>query len=114
MQTRFPSLVVGVKSVGLLSRLTYRGARAPVPAQNASMKLFDTVFAGVPGDPAQAERIRAQKRSVIDAVAGELGALTSRVPASDRPKIEAHLERLRAIELRLGSEKAPTGCSPAA
>jgi hypothetical protein len=111
--TRFPSLVMGVKSGGSLGRLSYRGAKDPIPPQNDPKKLFDQVFEGVTGDTAAADRLRVQQRSVMDAVGADLQALQRRVPAEDRAKIDAHLERLRAAEQRLAATKAVAGCTPA-
>jgi len=112
--TKYPSMVLGVKSGGANGRLSYRGPKDPVPPQNDPVKLFDSVFAGVTGDAGSADKIRLQHKSVIDAVAGELQTLDRRLPSDDRMKLQAHLERLRALETRLAVSAPVAGCKPTA
>lgn len=112
--TRDPSLVLGVQSGGHLARLSYRGAKDPVPPRSDPKNLFDYITAAIPtmpGNTAAADRLRAQRKSVLDGVLEELRDLEGRLPAEDKPKIQAHLTRLRDLEMRLASSsKVVTGC----
>jgi hypothetical protein len=89
------------------SRLDYKG----IPGERDPYAAFDRLFAGIaPSMPGQmgpdpkAERIRAQKQSVIDQVLRELTVLqTTSISQADKDMLEAHLEGIRGIERRLQS-----------
>jgi len=83
----------------------WRAAGQPLPVVNNPRTVFDTVYANVTDgtpDPA-ADRRRAERRSVLDNVSGDLSTLQSRLPASDRARFEAHLEAVRGLEQRLSA-----------
>jgi hypothetical protein len=76
-------------------------------------KMFDQLFGGaaaaMPGsgtmpDPAANERLRMQKRSIIDALKGDFAELDTKVAREDKLKISAHLDSVREIERRLSSD----------
>ena len=129
--TRFRTLELGVRVIDaeVRGRLSYLGASQPVPPMESPYDAFDRLFAGVrppptgggtvpPGptgpapDPA-AERLRAERRSVLDFVVAELGAVRPRIGADDRTRLDAHLESIRDIERRLGPVSPPPGGGPA-
>jgi hypothetical protein len=83
------------------SRLSYRGANEPVTPLEDPAEMFDYIFGNVTLDPAQAEKIRAGRQSVIDAVAGDLISLQGKLRGDERDKMDAHLDNLRALEHRL-------------
>jgi hypothetical protein len=68
-------------------------------------RAFDRIFtdgivsAGT--DPKIAERLRNERKSVLDLVSDDLGKLKTRLGGQDRLRMEQHLEALRSIELRL-------------
>lgn len=101
VKTKFPSLVLGVKAGGHLARLSYRGPRDAVPPNSDPMKTFESLFGDLIEDPAARTRMRVEQKSVIDRVLGDLKSLETRVSSSDKHKIASHVERLRALELRL-------------
>ena len=71
---------------------------------------FERVFgAGAGGDTARAS-LHARRQSILDVIARDTGALTSRLPAADRPRFEQHLATVRALEAEL---VAPTVCGDA-
>jgi hypothetical protein len=118
--TRFESLVTGVRSGGGLGRLSYRAAREPVPAENDPAvlftRLFDGAAAGAPGAPTGGTNLaalRAERKSVIDALYPQLRALQMRVGADDRRKIDAHLAHLRTMEGRLQAAAPSAATAPA-
>lgn len=102
-ETAFRSLEFGVQTGGanIWSRMCYSGPDAPVPPEDDPYKMHERLFADVGKDLAELERIRAQQKSVIDVVRGDLDRLQSRVATEDVRKIDAHLEAIRAIERRL-------------
>ena len=95
------------------------GARAEARLRDDPQAVFDELLAGRGSEPAPTpslgERIRSQRGRVLDSVAGSYVALSSRVSADDRLRLEAHAERLRDLETRLAGAPemlAPT-CDPA-
>jgi hypothetical protein len=122
--SRFRSLELGVQVIDaeVRGRVAYLGASQPLPPMESPYDAFDRLFAGgnpapgptpAPGQPVatdpRAERLRAQRRSVLDFLGQELGAVRAWVGADDRARLDAHLESVRDIERRL----APTGSGPA-
>jgi hypothetical protein len=113
--TRFRTLELGVRvtDAEVRGRLSYAGPNQPLPPMDNPYDVFDRLFAGArppagsgPVDPA-AERLRAERRSVLDFVQQELGAVRGAIGADDRIRLDAHLESVRDIERRLGPAGAP-------
>lgn len=116
--TRFRSLELGVRVIDaeVRGRVSYLAANQPVPPMESPYDVFDRLFAGARppaagGDPTL-DRLRAERRSVIDFLKNELGAVRGAVGADDRPRLDAHLESVRDIERRL--EPVMNGTMPAA
>jgi hypothetical protein len=117
-QTKFASLQLGTQ-VGVDRRgapVNYISSRGPGQGlfpENSPYKAFDRLFQDVAapgsGDPAALERLRAQRRSMLDVVRAELGELRCALGAAERPKLDAHLEALRELE----RNRAATGGSGA-
>ncbi|MBL4683735.1 MAG: DUF1552 domain-containing protein [Nannocystaceae bacterium] len=75
---------------------------------------FERLFADLdaPPDPTAADRLRASRGSVLDAVAEQYAAVAARASTADRIRLEAHAARIRELELRLGQPGgAGIGCS---
>jgi len=105
--TPFRTLELGVQVVDaeVRGRISYLGASQPVPPIESPYDAFDRVFAAVkppstPTDPAM-ERLRAQRRSVLELVREELTDARTRASTADRIKLDAHTESIRDIERRL-------------
>jgi hypothetical protein len=112
----FASLEVGVQPFGpgakggTMQHMCYAGSNQPIPSEGSPYKLFDRLFGAVPtGDEGAFDRIRSERRSVIDVVRRELATLSGKVGTDDRLKVESHLEAVRAIERRLES-RPPSSC----
>lgn len=107
--TAFKTLELGVQVIDaeVRGRLSYLGASQPLPPLESPYDAFDRVFAGVsPAGPAPApagpmDRLRAQRRTVLELVREDLAAVRARVGASDRLKLDAHLTSVQDIERRL-------------
>jgi Protein of unknown function (DUF1552) len=114
--TDFASLEVGVQPFGpgakggTMQHMCYAGSNQPIASEGNPARLFDRLFGADPNATDGAyERLRAERRSVMDAVRHEVASLGRLVPAAERKKLEAHLEGVRAIERRLES-RPPDGC----
>jgi len=81
------------------------------------LKLFADVFGGVASgapDPA-VDKLRAQRRSVLDFVGGYVDRFRTRLGAEDKAKLDAHLDAIRTIEKRLDYVAPVAACTkPAA
>jgi hypothetical protein len=114
--TDFASLEVGVQPFGpgakggTMQHMCYAGSNQPVAAEASPARLFDRVFGADPnaGDGAY-QRLRAERRSVLDLVQRDVAGLVRTVSTADRQKLESHFEGVRSIERRLES-RPPEAC----
>ncbi len=116
---RIPSIqstAYGPSSLGLpsFSVMSYSGVPGPLngamfPTYDAP-GLFNSLFvdenAGL--TPAQIAAKTAMNKSVLDRVTADLNRLSALVPASQKPKLDAHLAGIQALEKSL----QPTGPTP--
>ncbi len=121
-EAKFPSLQFGVQTLrfyaaNYLSYVSYSGPLKPVPCEDDPAKMFSRVFSDVgngtamPGAMAAQDERLARRKSVLDFVGTEFTQLAPGLPADDRAKIQAHLDKIREIERRLAISSAPTaGC----
>jgi hypothetical protein len=106
-ETPYKSLEFGVQTGGasVWSRMSYAGSNQPLAPEDSPQAMFDRLFADYDVDASELERLKAQRQSVIDLVKGDLDSLLVRHgSASDKLKIEAHLDSIRAIEMRNQAE----------
>jgi hypothetical protein len=102
------SLQLGVRATenDVQGRISYAAAGMPLPPLATPLDVYKRVFenflppATTPDEDA-AKALLAQRRSVLDAVAGEFAALNSRLSAQDRQTLDAHLTLVRDVERRL-------------
>ncbi|MDQ3033192.1 MAG: DUF1552 domain-containing protein [Myxococcota bacterium] len=64
-------------------------------------RVFDRLFGDLTGGEEAAARLRAERRSVLDAVRGEVTRVRRELPEGDRDRMDAHLEGLRDLETRI-------------
>jgi hypothetical protein len=100
-ETRFRSLELGARpSAGL----SYNGPDSLNPPESSPARLFDRVFGGgfrLPGsDPIPDPRLRL-RRSVLDAVMDDSRRLRDRLGATDKIRLEQHLDGVRELEGRI-------------
>ncbi len=105
-QTKFSSIEFGVNVYGanVGSRISYRGPAQPIPPENDPVAGFDRLFDGFAADPDAALRRIAERKVVLGAVGEDYQKLIKKVGTADRIKLQAHLDAVRDIEMRLGSE----------
>lgn len=110
-ETKLPSLELGVQ-VGRADnwgRMCYRAADQPLPPEDDPAAVYSRVFAELHTDPAVLERLRRRRASILDAVGGEYERVSQRLGSADRQRLEAHLESVREIELRLSRQAVVEG-----
>jgi hypothetical protein len=92
------------------------GSSQPTPlwAQSspaiAFMDYFGSAMTGM--TTSQIARAAAENKSVLDFAAGGLSSLQSQVPASQLPKVQAHLAAIRQLETSLVASAAAPACTP--
>jgi hypothetical protein len=91
------------------------GPAQPIPCELDLYALYERVFGTSTGnsaaDQAKALRRLTQRKSVLDAVAGDLEALQKRLGPNERQKIDIHLTALRDFENRLSSSTGPVSAA---
>jgi hypothetical protein len=116
--TRLRSLELGVQvgEADNRSRMSYLGADQPVPPETSPLNAYNRLFGGDGASPLALARLRARRRSVLDAVRGQLAKVEARVGASDRARLDAHATAIRGIEDRLdaATNQTPACLNPAA
>jgi hypothetical protein len=100
------SLVLGADTAGGVT-LSYRGGKAVAPIASPA-SAFSTAFGGIstapttPGGPMTSPDAAAKRRkSILDTVSTEIRDVQGRVGASEKAKLEAHLDSIRALEDKL-------------
>ena len=93
------------------SRISYTGKNEPVHPIEDPKKAFDKMFGSFTKGPDEAAKLRAQKQSVLDVVAKDIGRLKAKLPSEDKAKIDVHLSHIEAIEQKLNQNTQIT-CNP--
>lgn len=100
-ETRFRSLEFGAAPG---SGLSYNGPNSQNPPESSPHALFDRLF-GVgfvmPGDKPKFDPTLGLRRSVLDAVLGDVKSLQAQASAMDKQRLEQHLDGIRQLEKRL-------------
>jgi hypothetical protein len=97
-------LSVSKLPVSVWTRLAYAGDNQPIPPEHDAQNVFKRLFTdgSSAGQPDEALTIlKAQRKSVLDAVADDYAALAKRLGTEDRTRIEQHFTAIREIETRL-------------
>ncbi len=115
--TRFPTLNVGVGSEGSGNSecIVHGPGGAIIRHLVDPLDVFDQVFAPMigTGNAAAAAAARRRGQSIIDFVRGDLNALSGRLAAAERQKLEQHLSAVRDIETRLNAVNSMSCMLPA-
>jgi hypothetical protein len=103
VDTKLKSLELGVQVHGatVWSRMSYLGANQPIPPQNDPREVYGRLFGDLDVNPAELIKQQKRRKSVLDLVLSEYNALTPRLDAFDRQKLEAHATAIREVESRL-------------
>lgn len=107
--TKLPSLELGVQSTTtilepMVVRMCYRGTPGnakSVPPEDDPRKVFSRLFTDAGSSSGALEALRAQRKSVLDAVLRDFARLEAKVGVEDRQKLDRHATTVREFELSL-------------
>jgi len=100
-ETLYPSLQIGIADDECFS---YSGPNQPSYGETDPYALYERLFGPTFRDPSKGGAVDPSlgfRRSVLDAVLGDLDRLTGRLGAEDRARLEAHTDGVRDLEQRL-------------
>ncbi len=104
----FPSLEFGVRVIGgaPLNTISYRGANQPnVPIYDPT-QMYGQMFANSKLSSTQLQQLLADRKSVLDFLQSDIGALETRLTASDKARLDSHLTQIRTMEQQLTNAAA--------
>jgi hypothetical protein len=116
----FDSLQLGVASTfeNGSGTISFIGPGQEVKPDDNPLNVFDRVFAGAkpapanPGGTPPGPDLRdRQKKSILDAVRGDLSALQARLGTAEKSRLDIHLQSLRDVEMRATGMMVPTGAA---
>lgn len=98
----YPTIELGYGCGGLhpATRMIYSAAGTPRSPIDDPLRAFQTLF-GAAADMQAAARDALRRRSVLDAVRGDLSSRRGRLSAADRARLDAHAAALRDVERML-------------
>jgi hypothetical protein len=104
-------ILAGSSGGSLFNRNIFGGPNQPLPPESSPARLFDRVFKNLNANPLELQQLRDQRKSILDRVMPRYQALSARLGAADRDKVELHLASIREVETRLGGKAGVEGTS---
>jgi hypothetical protein len=104
IETPLKSLEIGVRAIetDVQARISYSGPGLPLPPINNPTEVYQRLFSNFVAQPADPNEGVDHRASVLDTVQSQFALLEQQVSASDRVKLQQHLELVRDVERRLG------------
>ncbi len=93
-------------------RCFFRGDNQPMTPETSPYKVAERLFAGGSMPSAALEKVRAERRSMLDFVKGDLQRFAANLGREDRSNIESHLQAVRDIENQLTAPVPSEACGP--
>jgi hypothetical protein len=114
--TRLKSLELGVQTsiwgAGQQTRMCYRSLTEYAPPDDDPVSVYGRIFgSGSGGGTTDPETLR--RKSVIDAVTGDLADLRARLGGEEARKLDQHLNSIRELERSMGVVACSGGTAPA-
>ncbi len=114
-ETKLRSLELGVESTisdlePMVTRMSYGGPGDPRTPLDDPRQVFARLFGDGQGSAVELEALRAQRRSVLDAVLAEFKDVNASLGYDDKQKLERHATAIRDIERQLDLG-AISGCT---
>ncbi len=95
------------------SRMSYDGSDAPRDPYEDPYQVFDSMFGPLMKDPAELERTRVLRQSVLDHVKDDIAGLKTQLGTAEHEKLESHLDAVRSLENKLDPSGQLGGfCAP--
>jgi len=108
--TPLPSVELSLEEMGLScdadftcayrNTLSWKSATLPLPMENNPQVAFERLFGDGSTDAERAAR-RAEARSLLDSVIGQVATLRADLPAADRSRVADYLDEVREVERRV-------------
>jgi Protein of unknown function (DUF1552) len=108
--TPLPSIELSIEELGLncdadftcayRNTLAWKTATLPLPMENNPQVAFERLFGDGSTDAERAAR-RAEARSLLDSVIGQVASLRADLPAADRTRLADYLDEVREVERRV-------------
>jgi hypothetical protein len=113
----FDSLQLGVQSnfENGSGSISYVGLGQELKPDDNPLNVFDRVFAGAKpgtggGAPGGIDLVARQRKSILDAIRGDLTSLQAKLGAAEKSRLDIHLQSLRDVEQRATTMMiTPTG-----
>jgi hypothetical protein len=101
--TPYRSLELGISRRGFEnsqnhSAMSWIDPKSPLPAEHSPVALWNRLFSGGVGEGSGPGALVDARRSVLDVVKQDTVALQARLGATDRTRLEAHLDGIRDLE----------------
>ena len=108
--TKLRSLELGVQvgSADDWGRMVYQGPNQPLTPEDNPTLAYGRLFGAAGTTPEAFARLRARRKSVLDAVNAQFRSVSARVGAGDRARLDEHATALRDIETRLDAQARPS------
>ena len=110
MAVRWPSFSYGGVTVSPTNILNYEAADRPLPPETDPKAIWTRLFSDLGATDADLSARNRRSRSILDSVGASYADLAKRLGSADRQKLEAHLAKIRELEMSLGAG-GPTGAS---
>ncbi len=91
--------------------MSYEGDSVPVSNEDDPWNMYDTVFSQLGAEPTGQQRLNARRKTVLNAVGGQLEDVKKTLSAGDKQKLEQHLDAVRGLETQLENPGAVLGGS---
>jgi hypothetical protein len=106
--TAFPSLEFGVRVIGgePLNTISYSGANEPNVPIYDPVQMYARMFANSGLSSTQLTTLLSERKSVLDFLQSDIGALETRLSANDQSRLDAHLTGIRSMEQQLTNSAA--------
>jgi hypothetical protein len=103
---------MGVRTSGDSSPSSWKAANQPNTPETNPQRLFDKLFAGAGMPVEMVDALRERRASVLDYVGKDLEAFGANMGTDDKFKIQAHLQSIRELEMRLSGPAPGAECAP--
>ena len=94
------------------TRMSYSAPGQYVDPEDDPVEAYKSIFAGASLSPADAQKLLARRKSILDTIGGDLADLRAKVGTAEKAKLDQHLDALRKTET--GLTGSGTCANPAA